>query len=165
MKFTSNSWPMKRQLRWIIFILCASLCVCQGQSTASTDDETDAVVRPSGVHKRKHTTQPAKRSRAHKRAADSSDEDKTAETEATPAVPTQPSDPNRVPNTRANSVMVVDARTGQILYEKNADQPRPAASTQKLLTALVIADTGYIDRQVSDELIDKFAVSVYFNIR
>src|SRR5437868_3829989 len=163
MKVTSNSSPMKRRLRWIIFVLCGSLCVCQAQSTASTDDETDAVVRPTGVHKRKHTT--TKGSRAHKRATDSSDEDKTPEPALAPAVPTQPSDPNRVPNTRANSVMVVDARTGQILYDKNADQPRPAASTQKLLTALVIADTGYIDRQVSDELIDKFAVSVYFNIR
>jgi D-alanyl-D-alanine carboxypeptidase (penicillin-binding protein 5/6) len=154
---------MKRRLQWIIFVLCASLCVCQAQSTASTDDETEAVVRPTGVHKRKHTTQSAKRSHAHKRATDSSDEDKTSE--PPPAVPTQPSDPNRVPNTRANSVMVVDARTGQILHEKNADQPRPAASTQKLLTALVIADTGYLDRQVTVEPIDTLAEPVKLNIR
>src|SRR5947209_36145 len=165
MKITSNSWPMKRQLRWIIFMLCASLCICQAQSTASTDDETDAVVRPSGVQKRKHTTQSAKRLRAHKRAADISDEDKTSEPALTPAVPTQPSDPTRVPNTRANSVMVVDARSGQILYEKNADQPRPAASTQKLLTALVVADTGYLDRQVAVEPIDTLAEPVKLNIR
>jgi len=73
MKVTSNSPPMKRRLRWIIFMLCGSLCVCQAQSTPSNDDQTDAVVRPTGVHKRKHTT--TKGSRAHKRAADSSDED------------------------------------------------------------------------------------------
>ena len=143
-------------------MLCGSLCVCQAQSTASTDDETDAVVRPTGVHKRKHTT---KVSRSHKRATDSSDENKTPEPALAPAVPTQPSDPNRVPNTRANSVMVVDARTGQILYEKNADQPRPAASTQKLLTALVVADTGYLDRQVAVEPIDTLAEPVKLNIR
>jgi D-alanyl-D-alanine carboxypeptidase (penicillin-binding protein 5/6) len=166
MKSTSNSSPMKRRLRWIIFVLCASLCVCQAQSTASTDDETDGVVRPTGVHKRKHTsTQSAKRSRTHKRARDSSGEDKTPELPPTPPIPTQPSDPNRVPNTRANSVMVLDARTGQILYEKNADQPRPAASTQKLLTALVIADTGYLDRQVTVEPIDTLAEPVKLNIR
>ena len=146
-------------------MLCASLCVCQAQSTAATGDETDAVVRPTGVHKRKHTTQSAKRSREHKRATDSSDEDKTPEPALTPAIPTQPSDPNRVPNTRANSVMVVDARTGQILYEKNADEPRPAASTQKLLTALVVADTGYLDRQVAVEPIDTLAEPVKLNIR
>ena len=156
---------MKRPLWWIIFILCASLCVCQAQSTASTDDETNAVVRPTGVHKRKHTTPSAKRSRAHKRATDNSEEKNTSEPAVTPAIPTQPSDPNRVPNTRANSVMVVDARTGQILYEKNADQPRPAASTQKLLTALVIADTGYLDRQVTVEPIDTLAEPVKLNIR
>jgi D-alanyl-D-alanine carboxypeptidase (penicillin-binding protein 5/6) len=165
MKITSNSWPMKRQLRWIIFMLCASLCVCQAQSTASTDDETDAVVRPTGVHKRKHTTPSAKRLRAHKRTADSSDEEKTPEPALTPAIPTQPSDPNRAPNTRANSVMVLDARSGQILYEKNADQPRPAASTQKLLTALVVAETGYLDRQVTVQPIDTLAEPVKLNIR
>jgi len=155
---------MKRQLRWIIFMLCASLCVCQAQSTAATGDETDAVVRPTGVHKRKHTTQSAKRSREHKRATDSSDEDKTPEPALTPAIPTQPSDPNRVPNTHANSVMVVDARSGQILYEKSADQPRPAASTQKLLTALVVAETGYLDRQVTVQPIDTLAEPVKLNI-
>ena len=145
-------------------MLCASLCVCQAQSTAATGDETDAVVRPTGVHKRKHTTQSAKRSREHKRATDSSDEDKTPEPALTPAIPTQPSDPNRVPNTHANSVMVVDARSGQILYEKSADQPRPAASTQKLLTALVVAETGYLDRQVTVQPIDTLAEPVKLNI-
>src|SRR5437764_2760637 len=61
--------------------------------------------------------------------------------------------------------MVVDARTGQILYEKNADQPRPAASTQKLLTALIVAETGYLDRPVRVEPIDTFAEPVRLNIR
>src|SRR4051812_325943 len=42
---------------------------------------------------------------------------------------------NVVPQTRAASVIVEDARTGEVLYEKNADAPRAAASTQKLLTA------------------------------
>src|SRR5438034_2396613 len=61
--------------------------------------------------------------------------------------------------------MVVDARTGAVLHEKNADQPRPAASTQKLLTALIIAETGYLDRPVRVEPIDTFAEPVRLNIR
>jgi serine-type D-Ala-D-Ala carboxypeptidase (penicillin-binding protein 5/6) len=158
---------MQRHLRWIILLLCGSLCVCQAQSASSTDDDTEGVVRPSGVHKRTHAaTKTGKRSRAHKRAAaDSSDEDKTPELTTVPALPMQPSDPNRVPNTRANSVIVVDARSGQILYDKNADQPRAAASTQKLLTALVVAETGYLDRQVTIEPVDTFAEPVKLNIR
>src|SRR5450755_3251168 len=50
--------------------------------------------------------------------------------------------PDGVPITRAASVVVLDGRTGQVLYEKNADEHRPAASTQKLLTALIVAETG-----------------------
>ncbi|HEY8650344.1 MAG TPA: hypothetical protein VIL70_05470, partial [Chthoniobacterales bacterium] len=50
--------------------------------------------------------------------------------------PTTPTVSGVVPSTRAVSVIVVDARSGGTLYEKNADQVRPAASTQKLLTAL-----------------------------
>lgn len=154
---------MKRHLGWLIFLLYGSVCLCQAQSTTSSDDEA-AVVRPTGVHKRAHSaTKSTKRSRTHKPAADNADEDKTPELPASP--PAQPSDPNRVPNTRANSVMVVDARSGQILYDKNADQPRPAASTQKLLTALVVAETGYLDRQVTIEPVDTFAEPVKLNIR
>ena len=62
-------------------------------------------------------------------------------------------------------MVVVDARTGAVLHEKNADQPRPAASTQKLLTALIIAETGYLDRPVRVEAIDTFAEPVRLNIR
>src|SRR5438876_11652897 len=76
-----------------------------------------------------------------------------------------PGSSGAVPNTRANSVMVVDARTGAVLHEKNADQPRPAASTQKLLTALIIAETGYLDRPVRVEPIDTFAEPVRLKIR
>lgn len=57
--------------------------------------------------------------------------------------------PGGVPNTRAASVIVIDARTGEVLYEKNADAPRAVASTQKLLTALIVAERGYLDRPVT----------------
>ncbi len=55
------------------------------------------------------------------------------------------------PTTRAASVMVIDARSGEIFYEKNADAPRAAASTQKLLTALIVAERGFLDRTVTVE--------------
>jgi D-alanyl-D-alanine carboxypeptidase (penicillin-binding protein 5/6) len=70
-----------------------------------------------------------------------------------------------VPSTRAVSVIVVDARSGGILYEKNADQVRPAASTQKLLTALIVAETGFLDRQVTVQPVDTLAEPVRLNIK
>lgn len=65
--------------------------------------------------------------------------------------------PGGVPNTRAASVIVIDARTGEVLYEKNADAQRAVASTQKLLTALVVAERGYLDQPVTVAPIDTYA--------
>jgi serine-type D-Ala-D-Ala carboxypeptidase (penicillin-binding protein 5/6) len=70
-----------------------------------------------------------------------------------------------VPATRAKSVLVVDARTGDVLYEKNADQQRAAASTQKLLTALIIAERGFLDQRVVVAPIDTQAEPVKLNIK
>jgi D-alanyl-D-alanine carboxypeptidase (penicillin-binding protein 5/6) len=69
------------------------------------------------------------------------------------------------PSTKAASVMVIDAHSGEIFYEKNADAARPAASTQKLLTALVVAERGFLDRVVTVEHVDTLAEPVRLNIR
>jgi D-alanyl-D-alanine carboxypeptidase (penicillin-binding protein 5/6) len=88
---------------------------------------------------------------------------------ATRAKPARASEPPRssggVPNTGARSVMMIDARSGQILYEKNADETRAAASTQKLLTALIIAEHGFLDQPVTVEAIDTLAEPVKLNIK
>lgn len=60
------------------------------------------------------------------------------------------------PVVHAGSVVVLDASSGHILHELNADQPRPVASTQKLLTSLIVAETGNLDAQVHVEAVDTF---------
>ena len=70
-----------------------------------------------------------------------------------------------VPKTRAASVIVEDARTGEVLYEKNADATRAAASTQKLLTALIVAEEGFLDREVTVKAVDTLAEPVRLNIK
>ena len=69
------------------------------------------------------------------------------------------------PFTRAKAVLVTDVRSGQILYERNADAPRAAASTQKLLTALIVAETGYLDKDVTVQATDTDAEPVRLNIK
>jgi len=147
---------MKRQVRWITLTICGLLCL-GGVTAEITPDDEDApnIVRPSGVHKR------ATKSTRKRSSTDST----TTNDISIPASVLNPGRSGAVPNTRANSVMVVDARTGAVLHEKNADQPRPAASTQKLLTALIIAETGYLDRPVRVEQTDTFAEPVRLNIR
>jgi len=147
---------MKRQVRWITLTICGLFCLSSVTAEITPDDEDASnLVRPSGVHKR------ATKSTRKRSSTDST----TTNDISIPASVLNPGRSGAVPNTRANSVMVVDARTGAVLHEKNADQPRPAASTQKLLTALIIAETGYLDRQVRVEQIDTFAEPVRLNIR
>lgn len=147
---------MKPHRRWLTLAVAALLCVGSVVAAINPDDEDEPnVVRPSGVHKRT-----SKSTRKH-----SSSDAASAEDVSIPASAFNPAPSGAVPNTRANSVMVVDARSGAVLHEKNADQPRPAASTQKLLTALIIAETGYLDRPVRVEQSDTFAEPVRLNIR
>ncbi len=56
--------------------------------------------------------------------------------------------PSDAPPILAASAILIDARTGRTLYQKNADQPRQVASTQKLLTALIVAEQDPLDEPV-----------------
>jgi serine-type D-Ala-D-Ala carboxypeptidase (penicillin-binding protein 5/6) len=70
-----------------------------------------------------------------------------------------------IPRTRAASVIVEDARSGEVLYEKNADAARAAASTQKLLTALIVSEEGSLDQIVTVKSTDTDAEPVRLNIK
>lgn len=45
----------------------------------------------------------------------------------------------------ATAAVVMDVDTGQILYAKNAHQPRPIASTTKIMTALIAIECGELN--------------------
>ncbi|MES2705048.1 MAG: D-alanyl-D-alanine carboxypeptidase family protein [Verrucomicrobiota bacterium] len=51
-----------------------------------------------------------------------------------------------VPTVTAKACMVLDAVTGTVFYEKNADERRAVASTQKLLSAIVCTESTPLDR-------------------
>ncbi len=56
--------------------------------------------------------------------------------------------PADAPEILASSAILIDARTGRTLYQKNADVPRQVASTQKLVTAMVVAEQDPLDAPV-----------------
>ncbi len=63
-------------------------------------------------------------------------------------------DPARPPQVYAKSVMLINARTGEVLYEKDADAPRQIASTTKLMTALLIAEAGSLGSELEVQPVD-----------
>ncbi len=146
---------MKLRRNWMV-------CFCVFAFALATFAQEQEAVRPSGVPEPLSTESPPKATRArspHRHA-----KTKAASTEESDQVSPPPVS-GGVPATGARSVMMVDARTGKTLYEKNADEIRPAASTQKLLTALIVTEHGFLDQPVTVEFTDTLAEPVKLNIK
>jgi D-alanyl-D-alanine carboxypeptidase (penicillin-binding protein 5/6) len=121
-----------------------------------TDENADADDEATPTRKAKSSK--STHSRSHRARAKSKEE-----SDSIPA-PTEYT-PEGIPKTTAASVIVVDANSGKTLYEKNPDQFRAPASTQKLLTALIVAETGFLDRPVVVQPTDTMADPVKLNIK
>mgnify|MGYP002632157530 CR=1 FL=1 len=53
------------------------------------------------------------------------------------------------PVVNAKSAILFDANSGRVLFKKNENAPRAVASTQKLLTALLVAEAGNLSKRVT----------------
>ncbi|MEO0444972.1 MAG: hypothetical protein AAF191_02730, partial [Verrucomicrobiota bacterium] len=60
----------------------------------------------------------------------------------------------RAPSIVGKYAMVIDARNGRILHQKDAYEAIPVASTQKLLTALLVVEAGDLEREIVVEASD-----------
>ncbi len=74
------------------------------------------------------------------------------ERRAQPMVAASPKDvemvwPVGAPEVHARHAILIDARTGRTLYQKFADSPAQVASTQKLVTALLMVERGDLDQK------------------
>ncbi|NNE93702.1 MAG: D-alanyl-D-alanine carboxypeptidase [Verrucomicrobiales bacterium] len=70
-----------------------------------------------------------------------------------------------VPNITARAAILVDARTGRILYQKNIDQRVPVASTQKLLLGLMMVESGNLGRTITVQKSDTWAEPTIMGIK
>ncbi len=52
----------------------------------------------------------------------------------------------KLPEISADAAVLLDFHTGKVLFAKNATKRRQVASTQKLMTALLICESGNLDR-------------------
>jgi D-alanyl-D-alanine carboxypeptidase (penicillin-binding protein 5/6) len=165
---------MKRWFRILFSYLAIgviTISVAVGQTAVSAEDQNSNEIRPTGVPHRQH-------SKAKSTATASSDSDASAtprprrarraatrnRNDDDDSIPTQ-TVPGSIPKTNAVSVIVINAVSGQVIYEKNADQSRAPASTTKLLTGLIVAETGGLDRPVTVAQTDTFAEPVKLNIK
>ncbi len=145
---------MKRWYR-VGFACCAVglavLCLAAEPTTIPPEDENPNAVRPTGVSPHRSSSK-----RTHHATA------KHRESEE--PIPTQ-TVPGSIPKTGASSVIVIDVHSGEVLYEKNPDQIRAPASTTKLLTGLIVAESGNLDRPVTVQQVDTLAEPVKLNIK
>jgi D-alanyl-D-alanine carboxypeptidase (penicillin-binding protein 5/6) len=164
---------MKRWSRAGFFCVVGLALLClAAEPTTISPDENPNEVRPTGVPHRHHSkakssatadsdsdenpsTTPRPK-RTHRATAKKHREDEEAVTQTVPG---------SVPKTGASSVIVINVSNGQVLYEKNPDQVRAPASTTKLLTGLIVAENGYLDRPVTVAQLDTFAEPVKLNIK
>ena len=56
------------------------------------------------------------------------------------------------PGVEGTSALIMDARSGEILYEKNAYEKRDPASITKMLTCLVVLETMELDEKVTSTI-------------
>lgn len=62
------------------------------------------------------------------------------------------------PKIEASAAVVMDVKSGRILYSKNADVRKPIASTTKIMTAIVAIENGNLDDKVK---VSKRAASIW----
>jgi D-alanyl-D-alanine carboxypeptidase (penicillin-binding protein 5/6) len=151
---------------WFVLVTFVITAIA-AETPVSPESENPNEVRPSGVPSHRSRAKPKTDSdesesatprprRTHRVAKPRASEDE--------AMPTQ-TVPGSIPKTGAVSVIVINAANGQVLYEKNADQIRAPASTTKLLTGLIVAESGNLDRPVTVAQTDTLAEPVKLNIK
>lgn len=69
------------------------------------------------------------------------------------------------PRVSAKRYMVIDAKSGEVLTEHNADVKGQIASTQKLMTALIVAEAGNLDQLITIEESDTKCDPVRFGLK
>ena len=146
---------MKTRSQFLAFLCCLGLALSTVAPSLHAETAAQKKKRKKAAAAEVHhktASKPATKSSSHRRIIPATT---TAEDEETPhTVDLGPVDPNRPPNVFARSVMLIDARTGETLYEKDADARRQIASTTKLVTALIIAETGNLSGSLEVQPID-----------
>ena len=140
----------RRSCTWFTLIVLALGCVA-AETPISPESENPNEVRPSGVP-------------PHRSPAKGTHHATAKHRESEEPIPTQ-TVPGSVPKTGASSVIVINVTNGEVLYEKNPDQIRAPASTTKLLTGLIVAESSYLDRPVTVQQVDTLAEPVKLNIK
>lgn len=70
-----------------------------------------------------------------------------------------------IPKITAGRAIIIDPRSRDILWEHNADKVGPIASTQKLLTALLVIESGDLDKVLTVELSDTQCAPVRIGLK
>jgi D-alanyl-D-alanine carboxypeptidase (penicillin-binding protein 5/6) len=69
------------------------------------------------------------------------------------------------PSVTSERILVLDAQSNEVLYERNPDKRNAIASTTKILTATIIIETGDMDKEVVIEESDTICAPVKMGLK
>ncbi len=148
---TLSNTIRKRALPLLVLGVTLSLCGCQSTNTPALATSGAA----SGD--RNYPTTPSRDGNVQPGTLSNANSSFSLRTR--PSLPTSPP-----PTITAKSAILVD-EYGRVLFEKNADTRRPAASTQKLLLGIIIAENGNLSKPVTIAAPDTWAEPTIMGIK
>jgi D-alanyl-D-alanine carboxypeptidase (penicillin-binding protein 5/6) len=131
--------------RWILFLV---LGWCLGQAVCEPGCARDLEVRRALPPDTESSAASVPAISSPTPADESRAVAEVAVARTSPAQSAFPVYPSGAPVTIASSAIMIDAKAGSVLFFKNPDVQRPVASTQKLLTGLLVAEHGGLDNSV-----------------
>jgi D-alanyl-D-alanine endopeptidase (penicillin-binding protein 7) len=118
----------------------ASLAVPASHAGASTQSTSSTPTAKSSTKAKKSTTRKRVSSRARRAAARRAQAARTLREASTPKYRVDEVTGALVPDLRADAAIIYDVKTGEVLWEQNAQDQRSIASITKVMTAVVFLE-------------------------
>ena len=74
--------------------------------------------------------------------------------------------PNTLAKQNSDSIIIIDEKSGRVLYEKNSQEKKLIASTTKIMTAIIAIEKGNLNKEVivGEEILKMYGTNIYIEV-